>query len=339
MARFDRLEVLNTILEIGVLPIFYHPDLETAKQLVRACAASGAQAVEFTNRGDQAVRVFAELVAYFAREDPDIILGAGSILDAPTGALYIASGANFIVGPSLNPDLARLCNRRKVSYSPGCCSATEISDAEELGVEIVKVFPADTLGGPQFIKAILGPMPWSRLMPMGGVEASPENLAGWIKAGAAAVGMSSNLMKKAWIEAGNYETICTLTAQSIDWVRQARGRSNFEGLEHVGLYPQSLADARETADWYAGLFGFLPCEGAGSIFLESSGRGRIEISKLEAGSPAHVAVRVTNFELAVESLRAKGVELDEPSLQAEIKTVYLKGTDPAGHRVHLVWRR
>jgi 2-dehydro-3-deoxyphosphogluconate aldolase / (4S)-4-hydroxy-2-oxoglutarate aldolase len=339
MARFARLEVLNTLLDTGLLPVFYHPDLETAKQVVRACAAGGARVVEFTNRGDQAYRVFSELAAYFAREDPGLILGAGSILDAPTGALYLSGGANFIVGPSLNPDLARLCNRRKVSYSPGCATPSEISDAEELGAEIVKVFPADALGGPQFIKSILGPMPWSRLLPMGGVEATQKSLVAWIQAGAAAVGMSTHLLKKDWIEAGAFDAIQALTAQSIAWVSQARGRSNFLGLEHVGLYPTRLEDARGMADWYAGVFDFKLNEGAGSIFLESSGSGRIEVSKLEAGRPAHVAVRVANFELAMEALRAQGVALDEPSLKPDIKTVYLKFTDPAGHRVHLVWRR
>ena len=225
MARFMRLDVLNTILETGVVPVFYHPDLETAKAIVRACAAGGARAIEFTNRGDNAYRVFSELVLHFAQEDPSLMLGAGSVLDAPTGALYISSGAAFIVGPVLNPELARVCNRHKVSYSPGCGSASEISEAEELGVEIVKIFPGDSVGGPQFVKSILGPMPWTRIMPTGGVEATQESITAWIKAGAAAVGMGSNLVKKEWVAEGNFDAIRGLTAQSIAWVRQARGRN------------------------------------------------------------------------------------------------------------------
>jgi 2-dehydro-3-deoxyphosphogluconate aldolase / (4S)-4-hydroxy-2-oxoglutarate aldolase len=339
MARFARLEVLNAIVDIGVIPVFYQPDPETAKNIIRACAAGGARAIEFTNRGDNANRTFSDLVVHFGHVDPSIMLGAGSILDAPTGALYIASGANFIVGPVLNPELARLCNRRKVSYSPGCGSASEISDAEELGAEIVKVFPGDSVGGPQFVKSILGPMPWTRIMPTGGVEASQESVTGWIKAGAAAIGMGSNLVRKEWVDTGNFDAIQELTAQVINWVRLARGRAVFEGIEHVGLYPPQLSDARVIADWYTRVFGFKAKEGNSSIFLESSGAGRIEVSKTETNSPCHVAVRVANFELALAALQAGGIELDQPSVKADIKTVYLKNTDPAGNRVHLVWRK
>jgi len=141
MARFSRLDVLNKMLEIGVVPVFYHDDVEVAKRIVEACSAGGAKVVEFTNRGDLAFQVFGELVRHFAKADPNVILGVGSVIDAPTAALYISSGANFVVGPTLNPEVAKLCNRRKVAYSPGCGSASEISEAEELGVEIVKVFP------------------------------------------------------------------------------------------------------------------------------------------------------------------------------------------------------
>ena len=171
MARFSRLEVLNEMIDIGVVPVFYHGDLEMAKKIVAACAAGGARVVEFTNRGDNAYRVFSELVLHFAKADPKIILGVGSVVDAGTAALYISSGANFVVGPILNPDVAKVCNRRKVAYCPGCGSASEISEAEELGVEIVKVFPGDSVGGPNFVKAVLGPCPWTRIMPTGGVEA------------------------------------------------------------------------------------------------------------------------------------------------------------------------
>ena len=159
MARFDRMAVLNKILELGLVPVFYHEDVEVAKQIVTACAAGGAQVVEFTNRGDFAPQVFMELAQRFARAAPDVILGVGSVVDAPTAALYIAYGANFVVGPVLNPEVARLCNRRKIAYSPGCGSASEIAEAEELGVEIVKVFPGSSVGGPAFRQVGPGPLP------------------------------------------------------------------------------------------------------------------------------------------------------------------------------------
>lgn len=224
MARFTRLEVLNTIVDLGLVPVFYHPDLEIAKKIVDALAAGGARCIEFTNRGDFAPFVFKELAAYLAKTHPQIILGVGSIVDAPTAALYIASGANFVVGPMLNPDVARLCNRRKIAYSPGCGSASEISQAEELGVEIVKIFPGDSVGGPDFVKAILAPMPWTRIMPTGGVAATKESLTAWFKAGITAAGIGSHLIRKEWIAAGNYDAITAQTKQVLEWIRQARGK-------------------------------------------------------------------------------------------------------------------
>ena len=222
MARFTRLEVLNTIVDIGLVPVFYNPDLEVAKKIAEACAAGGARVLEFTNRGDFAPWVFKDLSAYLAKTNPKIILGVGSVVDAPTAALYIASGANFVVGPILNPEVARLCNRRKIPYSPGCGSASEISQAEELGVEIVKIFPGDSVGGPDFVKAILGPTPWTRIMPTGGVETTKESISAWFKAGITAAGIGSNLVKKEWVAAGNYEAITAKTKEVLEWIREVR---------------------------------------------------------------------------------------------------------------------
>jgi len=222
MARFSRLEVLNTMIEIGAIPVFYNKDVEVAKKIVKACAAGGAKVVEFTNRGDLAYQVFAELVRHFAKEDPSIILGIGSVIDPGTAALYISSGANFVVGPVLNPDVAKVCNRRKVAYSPGCGSASEISEAEELGVEICKIFPGSQVGGPAFVKAVRGPCPWTRLMPTGGVDATEESIKGWFKAGVSCVGMGSKLVRKDLVAAGNWEEITRTMRQVREWIREAR---------------------------------------------------------------------------------------------------------------------
>lgn len=224
MARFTRLEVLNAIVDIGLVPVFYNPDLEVAKKIAEACAAGGARVLEFTNRGDFAPWVFKDLSAYLAKTNPKVILGVGSIVDAPTAALYIASGANFVVGPILNPEVARLCNRRKIAYSPGCGSASEISEAEELGVEIVKVFPGDSVGGPNFVKAILGPTPWTRLMPTGGVETTKESINAWFKAGITAAGIGSHLIKQEWLAAENYDAITAKTVEVLAWIREARAK-------------------------------------------------------------------------------------------------------------------
>lgn len=222
MARFSRLEVLNAIVETGLVPVFYHSDVAVAKKIAQAVAAGGARVVEFTNRGDFAPIVFTELSQYLANENPKIILGVGSIVDAPTAALYIASGANFVVGPILNAEVARLCNRRKIAYSPGCGSASEIAQAEELGVEIVKIFPGDSVGGPNFVKAILGPSPWTRLMPTGGVQTTKESITAWFKAGITAAGIGSNLIRKDLVAAGNYEAITTKTADVLSWIHEVR---------------------------------------------------------------------------------------------------------------------
>ena len=204
-----------------MVPVFYHPDVAISVSVIEACAAGGAHCFEFTNRGDQAHEVFRELAARF-KSDDRVILGAGSIIDPATAALYIQLGANFIVGPMLNPEVARLCNRRKVAYCPGCGSVTEISNAEELGVEICKLFPGGSVGGPGFVKDVLGPLPWSRLMPTGGVEPTEESINGWFKAGVACVGMGSKLFPKETIESGNFAAITENVRQVLGWIQKAR---------------------------------------------------------------------------------------------------------------------
>ena len=222
MSRFRRLAVLNAMIEAGVIPVFYNADVAVAKKIVDACADGGARVVEFTNRGDQAHLVFAELVNHFATERPDVILGAGSVVDAGTAALYIQCGANFIVGPTLNAEVAEVCNRRKVAYSPGCGSVSEISAAEALGVEICKLFPGSQVGGPGFVKAVLAPCPWVSMMPTGGVDATAESIKGWFDAGVVCVGMGSKLIPPRLVAAGDFKGIATKVAQVQQWIAQAR---------------------------------------------------------------------------------------------------------------------
>jgi 2-dehydro-3-deoxyphosphogluconate aldolase/(4S)-4-hydroxy-2-oxoglutarate aldolase len=233
MARFMRLDVINTILDIGLVPLFYNSQVETAIEIVSAIARGGGRVVEFTNRGEMAYPVFTELVKHFAQANPLVILGVGSIMDAPTAALYMASGANFIVGPNHNPEISRLCNRRKIAYLPGCATETEIANAEEAGAEICKIFPGESAGGPGFISAVLAPCPWHRLLPTGGVDATEASLGEWIKAGAAAVGMGSKLITAQSVKARDFDSITSKVAQSINWINKARGVPLFLGVEHV----------------------------------------------------------------------------------------------------------
>lgn len=222
MARFTRLEVIQYILSEGLLPLFYHQDLAVAEAIVDALVEGGIRVVEFTNRGEAAYPVFSQLLAQLKRKNSPAILGVGSIVDAPTAALFIAASANFIVGSSFNPEIARLCNRRKILYIPGCATATEISTAEEYGAEICKVFPGETIGGPAFIKAVMAPCPWHRLMPTGGVDATQGNVETWIKHGAAAVGMGSKLIRKDLVDSKNYAQITDLTKACLSWIKQAQ---------------------------------------------------------------------------------------------------------------------
>lgn len=224
MSRFSRLQVLNTMVDIGLVPVFYHPDPQVAYHVAEAVAAGGCPLLEFTNRGDFAPQVFSELSASLAQTHPDLILGVGSVVDAPTAALYLASGASFVVGPLLNPDVARLCNRRKVAYSPGCATLSEIAQAEELGVEIVKIFPGGSIGGPDFVKSVLAPCPWTRIMPTGGVEATEKSIRAWFKAGICAAGIGSNLIRKDWVETGDWQAITDLTTQLLQWIKEARSK-------------------------------------------------------------------------------------------------------------------
>jgi len=221
----DRMAVLTALMDQGVIPVFYHPDVEVCKAVIQACADGGAPCIEFTNRGDFASHVFYEVTRYFADADPRVIMGVGSIVDAPTAGIYIANGAKFVVGPILNADVAKVCNRRKIPYSPGCGSASEISYAEELGCEIVKVFPGSSVGGPDFVKAVLGPMPWTRIMPTGGVDPDEASVKKWFGAGIVAAGMGSKLITQEMLDAKDYAGITKKVRETVDLIKKVRGKA------------------------------------------------------------------------------------------------------------------
>ncbi|WP_460923460.1 bifunctional 4-hydroxy-2-oxoglutarate aldolase/2-dehydro-3-deoxy-phosphogluconate aldolase [Pontibacter brevis] len=222
MAKFSRIEVALKMAETGMVPVFYHPDIEVCKQVMEACYKAGVRVFEFTNRGDFAHEIFAQMVKYARASFPEMMLGAGSVVDGPTAGLYIQSGADFIVSPVLNPDVAIVCNRRKIMWAPGCATLSEISKAEELGAEVVKIFPAQQVGGPDYVAAIKGPCPWSSIMPTGGVEPKEENLRAWFAAGVHCVGMGSQLISKDLIASGNYAKLEELTRDALETIRKVR---------------------------------------------------------------------------------------------------------------------
>ena len=221
MARFTRIQVAQKMAAQGMVPLFYHADLEVCKKVVSAVYRGGARLLEFTNRGDYAHEVFGELNKYCAKELPEMILGVGSITDSGSASLFMQLGTNFIVSASIREDVALACNRKKILYSPGCGSLTEIGRAEELGCEIVKLFPGSTYG-PGFIKAIRGPQPWTSIMPTGGVSPDYDNLKKWMDAGAVCVGMGSKLMTKDADGNFVYEKIQETTASALNHIREIR---------------------------------------------------------------------------------------------------------------------
>lgn len=223
MARFNKWQTLSAMVSTGMVPVFYHADEAIAKEVLRACYEGGVRVFEFTNRGDFAQDVFAALVRFAARECPEMILGAGSVVDPATAALYMQLGANFIVGPCFNAEIPKVCNRRLVPYIPGCGSVTEIGTAQEAGCDVCKVFPAGNVGGPSFVKNVKAPMPWSQLMVTGAVEPTEENLSAWIKAGVACVGMGSKLFPKEAIAAGEWDRITALCRESLAIITRCRG--------------------------------------------------------------------------------------------------------------------
>lgn len=221
MAKYTRLEVVQVMKETGMVPLFFHSDLEVSKKVLKACYDGGARLMEFTNRGDFAHEVFGELSKYALKELPGMILGVGSVTDAATASFYMQLGANFIVTPVLREDIAVVCNRRKVLWSPGCGTLTEITKAEELGCEIVKLFPGD-IYGPQFVKGIKGPQPWTCIMPTGGVSPTEENLKGWFEAGVTCVGMGSQLMAKDSNGNFDYQKIQALTRTAMEIIKSLK---------------------------------------------------------------------------------------------------------------------
>ena len=219
MAKFSRIEVIIRMQETGIIPIFYQKDPEICRNVITACYKGGINIFEFTNRGDFAHELFSDLNKWTEKEFPGMIMGAGSIVDAGTASLYIQLGANFIVSPILNPEMAKVCNRRKILWVPGCGSVSEVNYAEELGAETVKIFPGLSVGGPDFIKAVKGPCPWSSLMPTGGVEPTAENLREWFESGASCVGIGSNLITKELIQKKDWEGLAIRVSNALKIAR------------------------------------------------------------------------------------------------------------------------
>ncbi len=223
MAKYTRIQVATIMEQTGLVPLFYTDDIQLAKKVLKACYNGGARLLEFTNRGDFAHEIFTELNKYALAELNGMVLGVGSVTDAGTASLYMQLGANFIVTPVLREDIALVCNRRKVLWSAGCGSLTEIARAEELGAEIVKLFPGGIYGA-NFVKAIKGPCPWTSIMPTGGVSPTIENLSAWFNAGASCVGMGSKLITKEILKSGNFKELENQVSNTIKIIKELKNK-------------------------------------------------------------------------------------------------------------------
>jgi len=210
----QKLKVLERIVQSGLVAVIRAENSGQASRIAEACAAAGVAAVEVTFTVPGAAKVIEDLAKGHASK---IVIGAGTVLDAETARIAILSGAQFVVGPSLNREAAMLCNRYAVPYMPGAGTTGEIIQAMEHGAEIVKVFPGEVLG-PAFVKAVRGPLPHASLMPTGGVTIN--NVGEWIKAGCVAVGVGSSLTAGA--KSGDFKSITELAKQFMTEIARAR---------------------------------------------------------------------------------------------------------------------
>ena len=218
MAQHTRIEVINKMMESRMVPLFYHSDFLVAKNILLACYNGGARIIEFTNRGDFAIEVFTKLIKFALNELPGMIIGIGSVTNAAAASQYMLFGANFIVTPVLREDIAVVCNRKKVLWIPGCGSLTEIAKAEEMGCEFVKLFPGN-IYGPDFIKSVKGPQPWTCIMPTGGVSTDESNLLDWFEAGADCVGLGSKLISNKILKNQDFKTLEKNVSDTLKFIR------------------------------------------------------------------------------------------------------------------------
>ncbi|WP_426058841.1 bifunctional 4-hydroxy-2-oxoglutarate aldolase/2-dehydro-3-deoxy-phosphogluconate aldolase [Hymenobacter sp. B1770] len=196
MPRHTPAATLATLLRHPVVPVFYHADAAYAQRIVQACYTGGIRVFEFVNRGEQAMTVFEQLQGFVQQQCPDMVLGIGTIYKAQEAEEFIAAGAEFVVQPLATAEVAEVCRAHDIPWLPGAMTPTEIYNASQQGAAVVKIFPGNVVG-PDYVKALRGPMPETKLMVTGGVEPTRESLSAWFGAGVNAVGMGSQLFKNA----------------------------------------------------------------------------------------------------------------------------------------------
>jgi 2-dehydro-3-deoxyphosphogluconate aldolase / (4S)-4-hydroxy-2-oxoglutarate aldolase len=220
MKFFTKEEVIASMIKTGMIPVFYHDDIDVAKSVLDASYSAGVRAFEFTNRGDNAFKVFRELLKY-AGQYSDLKVGIGTIFNVELTTQFLDAGAHFIVSPILKTEMATVCRQQKVLWIPGCGTLTEIVTAKENGADIVKLFPGSVLG-PGFVSAVLPVVRGLQLMPTGGVEPTVQSLTAWFKAGVVCVGMGSQLFKKEIIDSGDWPTLTNSISEVMAIIKNMR---------------------------------------------------------------------------------------------------------------------
>ena len=334
MANYTRIELINSIYERGLIPHVHIRDHKAIIDLLTALVDGGARVIELRISESQDIKVISDLIPHAKQSDPVVMLGAGMVDDPGTAVRYMDMGADFVSGSMFDPEVARVCNQRKVLYIPTCNDLAETTAAEEMGAELIKVEDKD----PAFIKNIMEQKRWTRIMPT--VVENPDlvSVKPWIEAGAACLSMDVETIKTEAVSRQDWPALTAAVEACLWAIAQARGNPLFSGVEHVGLYPEEGQDAREIAQWYAQMFGFHLDEGETYFFARSSGPGRVEILKDSEPLKAHVAIKVRNFQAGCEALRDRGIDLEPPKLLGRIKAVFLKERDPAGNKVHLIYQ-
>jgi len=222
MSRLTRSHVNQQIEEHAFIPLFNPSDAELTKSVLQAAYSGGVRVFELTNRADNALSIFKEIIPFVQQNLPELIIGAGTIMDEESAKAFYEAGAAFVISPILSKEVASYCEKNQICWIPGAATLTEIVNAHNLGADIVKIFPANYLGGPGFVEAIKAPCPWLRLMPTGGVDRSEENLRAWFKADVRCVGIGSQLFRKELLANNDFSTLEQDTRQVVEIIRKIK---------------------------------------------------------------------------------------------------------------------
>lgn len=315
-------ETLHKLSQIGIVPVVALNRIEDARPLAGALCEGGLPCAEVTFRTDCAE----EAIRIMSNEFPQMFVGAGTVLTTDQVDRAVNAGAKFIVSPGLNPEVVSYCVNKNIPVTPGCANPSDIEQALSLGLDVVKIFPAEAIGGLKLIKAMAAPYVNMKFMPTGGINAN--NLNEYLAYDRIIACGGSWMVSSALVDAGKFDEIKTLTSEAVNNMLGFR-------IRHIGINSPDDAAASQTADAFAGLFGFNKAETDVSYFCGSG----IEVMKAQGkGAMGHIAVGCNSVDRAVYHLQAKGVEFDMDTAQytekGAMKFIYLKG-DFGGFAVHL----